>query len=370
MDAFVGSIGYFNAILVFCVLVYVHEMGHYLVARWCGVRIEVFSIGFGRELFGYTDRHGTRWKFSIVPLGGYVRMFGEHSMEAVQGETGVAMSDDERAVSFDHKSLARRAAIVFAGPAANFLFAILVLAALFGAAGEREPQDLSTYGVGAIVAGSPADQAGLMEGDRILSIDGRGIPDWNALVDAVRASEGRELILRVDRDGTVFSLRMTPALNEETGAFVIGVHRPFQVVTLGPGESFTKAVQRTWDFSVLTLTSIGEIFTGDRSLDDVGGPVRIVDMSNQVAQRGALDLIVFTAILSINLGLLNLLPVPMLDGGHLMFYAIEAIIGRPLNERAQEYLLRGGLALLLGLMIIVTLNDGRLMGVFDWLSAL
>jgi len=370
MDAIIGSIGYFNAILVFCVLVYVHEMGHYLVARRCGVRIEVFSIGFGKELFGYNDRHGTRWKFSIIPLGGYVRMFGEHSMESVQGETGEAFTEAERAVSFDHKSLARRAAIVFAGPAANFLFAILVLALLFGSAGGREAQNLSQFGVGAIVSDGPAERAGLMEGDRILSIDGREIPDWDALVLAVTSSEGRELILRIDRDGVVSTLRMTPDFNRDAGVYRIGVHQPFQVITFGPVESVTKAVERTWEFSVLTLTSIGEIFVGQRSLDDIGGPVRIVDMSNQVAERGALSLVFFTAILSINLGLLNLLPIPMLDGGHLMFYAIEAVRGRPLNERAQEYLLRGGLALLLGLMVIVTLNDGRLLGLFDWLTAL
>lgn len=362
MDSLIGGVGYFNAIIIFCILVYIHEMGHYLVAKWCGVRIEVFSIGFGRELFGWTDKSGTRWKFSMVPLGGYVRMFGEHSMENVQGETGRAITDEERAVSFDHKSLAQRAAIVFAGPAMNFIFAIAILAVLFGAAGVRETRDFATYGVGAIVPESAAAEAQLEEGDRILSIDGRNIPNWETLVREIQSSDGRELILKVERDGLVSTKRITPKYNAETDTYLIGIHAPFQVVTFGPLESLAKATERTWDYSVLTLTAIGEIITGSRSLDDMGGPVKIVDMSNQVAQRGALDLIVFMGVLSINLGLLNLLPIPMLDGGHLFFYAIEAVRGRPLNERTQEYLLRGGLGLLLFVMIVVTGND--LLGYF------
>lgn len=357
MDSFIGGIGYFNALIVFCVLVYVHEMGHYLVARWCGVRVEVFSIGFGRELFGWTDRHGTRWKFSIVPLGGYVRMFGEHAMEEVQGETGRAMTAEEQAESFDHKTLWQRSLVIFAGPAANFLFAILILALLFGFAGVRETRDFAQYGIGAVVPGSAADEAGLMEGDRIVSVNGRDIPDWTTLVEEIRANGGDEVVLRVDRGGRTETLRLQPKYSEEADAYLIGVHAPFRVVTFGAGESVTRAVERTWDYSVLTLTAIGEIVVGERSLDDMGGPVKIVDMSNQVAQRGALDLIVFMAVLSINLGLLNLLPIPMLDGGHLFFYAIEAVTGRPMNEHAQEMLMRAGLALLLGVMILVTLND-------------
>lgn len=357
MDQFIGGIGYFNALVIFCVLVYVHEMGHYLVAKWCGVRIEVFSLGFGKELFGWTDRSGTRWKFSMIPLGGYVRMFGEHSMEAVQGETGYAMTPEEEAVSFDHKSLGQRAAIVFAGPAANFLFAIVVLALLFGLAGTREARDISVYGIGAVVPGSAAETAGLAEGDRIVSVEGRLVDSWATLVDTVRSSEGRELLLKVNRDGQISTKRLTPQFNEEAGVYVIGVHQPFQVVTSNPIDSVFRATERSWDYGVMTLTGIGEIIVGQRSLDDMGGPARIVDMSNQVAQRGALDLFVFLAALSINLGLLNLLPIPMLDGGHLMFYAIEAIRGKPMNEQAQEYLLRGGLGLLLFAFILINGND-------------
>lgn len=365
MDALIGGIGYANAIIVFCILVYVHEMGHYLIAKWCGVRIEVFSIGFGRELFGWTDRSGTRWKFSMVPLGGYVRMFGEHAMEAVQGDTGRAMTPEEQSVSFDHKSLARKAAIVFAGPAANFIFAIVVLAILFGTAGVQQPRDFATFGAGAIVPDSPAAEAGLMEGDKILSIDGRDIPNWASLVETVQASDGHTLVLKVDRDGQVQTMKMTPRFDQGAGTYRIGIHAPFQVVTYGPIDSLTKAASRTWDFSIMTLSAIGEVFVGERSLDDMGGPVKIVDMSNQVAQQGALDLIVFMAVLSINLGLLNLLPIPMLDGGHLLFYGIEAVRGKPISAERQELLLKAGLAVLLALMIVVTLND---LNLFDMLK--
>jgi regulator of sigma E protease len=343
--------------ILFCVLVYVHELGHYLVARWCGVRIEVFSIGFGRELFGYTDKAGTRWKFSIVPLGGYVRMFGEHSMEAVQGDTGEAMTPEEEAVSFDHKSLGWRAAIVAAGPAANFLFAIVAGAILFASVGSQEPRDFKVFGIGAVVPDSAAFDAGLAEGDRILSVDGREVPTWEGFVETVQSSGGEEMVFKVERDGIVSTMRIAARFDETAGVHRIGIHMPFQVVQHGPIESLGMAATATWTITGRIFEFIGEALTGQRSLDDMGGPVKIAEISYEAADTGLLAWVNIMIILSINLGLLNLLPIPVLDGGHLLFYAIEAVRGKPLNEQAQEYLLRGGLALLLGLMIIVTLND-------------
>jgi regulator of sigma E protease len=261
--------------------------------------------------------------------------------------------------------LAQRAAIVFAGPAANFLFAIAVLALLFNMSGIREARDFAASGIGTVVEGSPAQAAGLMEGDRILTIEGRSISDWSSLVLEVQNSEGRELLFEIDRKGLLQEIRLAPAYHEDAQTYRIGIQAPFHIISLGPVASLVMAVERTWDFSVMTLSAIGEILIGQRSLDDMGGPVKIVDMSNEVAQRGALDLVIFTAILSINLGLLNLLPIPMLDGGHLLFYAIEAIRGKPLDEKSQDMLLKVGMSALLSFMVVVTLNDLR---VFDLLK--
>lgn len=368
MDGLLG--GLINASYVavlFCILVYVHELGHYLVARWCGVRIEVFSIGFGRELFGWTDKSGTRWKFSLVPLGGYVKMFGEHSMETVQGETGEAMTPEEEAVSFDHKTLGQRSAIVAAGPAANFLFAIVAGAILFASVGTQEARDFNAFGIGAVVPESAAFDAGLVEGDRIVSVDGREVPTWQGFVETVQASDGQEMVFKVERDGLVSTKRIAARLDEASGVHRIGIHMPFQVVTYGPIESIGMAAEYTWNITGAILSFIGEALTGQRSLDDMGGPVKIAEISYEAADQGLLQWVNIMILLSINLGLLNLLPIPVLDGGHLLFYAVEAVRGRPLNERAQEYLLRGGLALLLGLMVIVTLNDLR---IFDLLASL
>ncbi|MEQ8604032.1 MAG: RIP metalloprotease RseP [Marivibrio sp.] len=361
MDAFFGSIGYLNAVIVFCVLVFVHELGHYLVARWAGVRVEVFSIGFGREIFGWTDKAGTRWKVSLVPLGGYVKMFGEG--EAIADADGVErpLTSEERAVSFAHKPLGKRAAVVVAGPMANFLFAIAVLAALYMAHGKPTPADFQAQGVGAVQEGSAAAAAGLQAGDRILTADGRAIETFDDLRAAVAASEGEPMNLTLLREGERLTLTATPRPRDpdaEETSYLLGVTAPVtSFERQGPATALWGGVTETWRLTVMTLEAVGEIIFGQRSVDDMGGPVKIVQMSNDVAQLGVLSLITFTALLSINLGLLNLFPIPMLDGGHLAFYAIEAVRGKPVGEQAQEWAFRIGLALLLMLMIFITVND-------------
>lgn len=365
MDELVGGLGYLNFVWLLCLLVFVHELGHYAVARWCGVRVETFSIGFGKEIYGRTDSHGTRWRISILPLGGYVKMFGEHSMPSDLEGGPTPMSDEEKAVSFSHKSLGRRAAVVAAGPFANFLFAIVVLSAVFMLVGRPAPGNFATGGIGGVVDGSAAAEAGFRQGDRILSIDGKQVSSFNDLQQAVIGSAGRELAFEVERDGAVSLFKAAPRAvtipaedGTETATYRLGVHGPApEYRKFGPTEAVTKAVGETWRIVTVTLQSVGEMITGDRGTEELGGPVRIVQLSNDFAQMGALWLVHFAVLLSVNLGLINLFPVPMLDGGHLLFYAIEGIRGKALDERTQEYGLRIGLALIVGLMVFVTVND-------------
>lgn len=348
------------------VLVFVHELGHYWVAIRNGVRVQVFSVGFGRELFGYTDKRGTRWKFAAIPLGGYVKMFGEHAMEEAlhdpkEPSQARAMTPEEKAVSFDHKTLRQRSAIVFAGPAANFLFAIVIFAGLALTFGKTEPGNFATDGIGGVVAGSAADQAGLLPGDRILSVDGQSIDTFEALRDAVLASEGQPLRMDIARGSDQFPVTMTPqsATDPEGRAlWLIGVRPPMaKAEDMGVLESAWSGIDQTARYTWLTITSVGEMIIGQRGTEDLGGPIRIAQISAQAAEAGVESYLFVIALLSINLGLINLFPIPILDGGHLLYYAIEAVRGRPLGEKAQEIGMRIGLALIVCLMIFTTLND-------------
>ena len=370
MDVLSGVLGPLNYALYFIplitVLVFVHELGHYWIARRNGVRVQVFSIGFGREIFGFTDRHGTRWKFSWIPLGGYVKMFGEHAVEEVLHDPSEparprAMTAEEKAVSFDHKTLGQRAAIVFAGPAANFLFAAVLFMGLALAFGKAAPGDFVRDGIGSAVAESAAEQAGLMPGDRILSVDGVPLTDFDALREAVQASAGQPIRLDIARGETRFPVTLTPRAqpgNEATGPWLVGVTPPGPArEDVGVAGSLWAGVSQTAHFSWLTLKSVGEMIVGARGTEELGGPVRIVQISHDVGSTGFESYLLLIAILSINLGLINLFPIPMLDGGHLLFYAIEAVRGKPLGERAQEMGMRVGLALILCLVVFLTVTD-------------
>ena len=362
-------------LFILTVLVFVHEMGHYWVARRCGVRVEVFSIGFGPELCGWTDRLETRWKFSAVPLGGYVKMFGENDGFSEGGEERV-LSPQERKVSFHHKSLRQRTAVVVAGPLANFLFAIAVLAGLYSIWGTPMPM----AGVGSVVADSAAAEAGLRPGDRITSIDGTEITWFEDLRRIVSASPGVRLEFTVVRDGQGLAIVATPKTSRtelESGRVVeiglLGVSPdPDQIAY--ERQNVLKAtwmgVERTVGLIGQILSYLGEIISGARTTEELGGPLRIAQLSGEMAQGGWVNLVFFMAALSINLGLINLFPIPMLDGGHLAFYVVEAIRGRPLGPRAQEYGFRFGLILVFVLMIFVTWNDLVQLKVFEFFREL
>ncbi len=341
-------------LIVLTVLVFVHEFGHYAIARWNGVKIDVFSIGFGPELFGWWDSAGTRWKFSTIPLGGYVKMFGDSDASSGLPLPGLAgRAQTERDVSFHYKRLGQRAAIVAAGPAANFAFAIVVLAVLFMTAG----QPYTPAEVGQVTPGSAAEQGGIRAGDVILNIDGQAMARFEDVQQAVRMNPGVAMAIAVRRDGQTLLLNVTPTRTEVTDRF--GNH--YEIGLLGIARSGMEYVKR--DPVTAVYHAVGETW-------NLCGPLRIAQMSGEVARGGIAPILTFMALLSVSLGLINLFPVPILDGGHLLFYAAEAIRGRPLGQKAQEFGFRIGLALVLTLMVFTTWNDLRLNGFFKFVKGL
>jgi len=358
-------------LIVLTVLVFVHEFGHYAIARWNGVRIDVFSIGFGPELFGWWDSAGTRWKFSTIPLGGYVKMFGDSDASSGQPLPGLGrLAQGERNVSFHYKRLGQRAAIVAAGPAANFAFAIVVLTVLFMTFG----QPYTPAEVGQVQPGSAAEQGGIRAGDVILSIDGQAVARFEDVQQAVRMNPGVAMAIVVRRDAKTLTLQVTPARTEVTDRFgnryeigLLGIARSgMEYIKRDPVTALYQAVGETWNLSASTLQAMWQMVKGTRTTDELGGPLRIAQMSGEVARGGIAPVLTFMALLSVSLGLINLFPVPILDGGHLLFYAAEAIRGRPLGQKAQEYGFRIGLALVLTLMVFTTWNDLVHIGIKGW----
>jgi len=353
-------------LFVLTIVVFVHELGHFLVGRWCGVDVKTFSIGFGRELFGFNDRHGTRWRFALIPLGGYVKFSGDADASSAPDDDAVGrMSAQERARSFPAQSLGERAAIVAAGPVANFLLAILIFA---GSAFFFGKQVLIPR-VDAVVAGSAAERAGLKAGDIVIAIDGQKVASFSDMQRIVSTRPEERLEVSIERDGGTVTLPVTPALTEmktQLGTQRIGVigvrasPRPedWKVQRFGLLESTKAGFVETWFVVTRTYDYIAKLVTGRESTDQLSGPIRIAQVSGIVASNGGLlGLINLAALLSVSIGLMNLVPVPMLDGGHLLFYLYEAVRGRPLSPRAQEIGFRVGLALVLMLMLFVTWND-------------
>ncbi|MFQ5533308.1 MAG: RIP metalloprotease RseP [Sphingomonadales bacterium] len=361
-------------ILVFTILVFVHELGHFWVARRNNIRIDVFSIGFGPEIFGWTDGSGTRWKISWIPLGGYVKFFGDENAASMPGDAVDELTDEEKEVSFHHKSLARRAAVVAAGPISNLLFAIIVFAGMFAIVG----QPFLAAQVKNIAPDSAAESAGFVAGDLIVRIGDEEIKRFEDVKDIVDDSPGRTLDIFVLRDGAEVKLTAVPDIVRYTDNFGkpheggrLGIEAEgYEIRERGPLEAVWYGTAETGRYIKLILRYLGQIIVGTRSAEELGGPLMIAKMSGQAAEAGPGNLIVFVALLSINLGLLNLFPIPMLDGGHLLFYAFEGIRGKPLGERAQEYGVRIGLAAVLTLTVFVTWQDLLKLKVFNYFSDL
>jgi regulator of sigma E protease len=353
-------------LFVLSLVVFFHELGHFLVARWCGVRILTFSIGFGPELVGFYDRHGTRWKIAAIPLGGYVKFFGDDSAASTPDRAVIeSMDPSDRERSFIFQPVAKRCAIVVAGPLANFVLAIVIFSGIFMIFGM---QTLSPR-VDEVQAGSPAAAAGFKPGDMVLSIDGEKIDSFETMQRIVSDSAGKTLQITIDRNGAQVVLSATPQLRQEKDIFgnvqrigLLGIRRSpaagdlkYQYVS--PPKAVWMSVQETWFVVDKTLTYIGRVVIGRERANQLGGPIRIAQMSGQVASISFVALLHLAAVLSVSIGLLNLFPIPLLDGGHLLFYGIEATRGRPLSERAQEVGFRIGFAIVIMLMIFATFND-------------
>ncbi|WP_417816086.1 RIP metalloprotease RseP [Thalassospira alkalitolerans] len=358
-------------LFVLSVLVFVHEYGHYWVAIRNGVKVEAFSIGFGPELFGWYDKKGTRWKISLLPLGGYVKMFGD--MNPASAGQRDDLNEDERQHAFHHKGLRARAAIVFAGPAANFLFAIIVFIVLFAAVGQQRALPV----VGETVDGSPAAAAGLLPQDQIEAVNGQSIDWFSELSDVIRANAGSQVALSILRDGQVVDIAVTPEPvttgegdSQQTFGRLGVTAGAFETQRDGIVDATGRAFSATYGLVAQTLSALGEMIAGERDSSELGGPIRIAQMSGEVAEGGLGPLLFFMAYLSISLGLINLMPVPVLDGGHLVFYAIEAIRGKPLGAKAQEYGFRLGAGLVFSLIIFATWNDLSQLGVWDFFKGL
>lgn len=353
-------------LFVLTVVIFFHELGHFLVARWTGVKVQVFSIGFGPELIGFNDRHNTRWRLAAIPLGGYVKFAGdENAASAPDHDALKTMTPQERRESFFFAPLPARAAIVVAGPVANFLLAIVIFAIAFMVWGRQTTDAV----VDRVMPESAAAAAGLQSGDLVVAIDGKKISSFSDMQRIVEVSAEKTLKVTVERGGAQVDLTATPKLREVKDVFgnklrigQLGVERSTSPESLrmerfGPIDAIGQGIAETWFVVERTVGFLGGLFTGKESLDQVSGPIGIGKMSGDVAKLGFGPLIKFAALLSVSIGFLNLLPIPLLDGGHLLFYACEAVRGRPLSPRTQEIGMRIGLALILFLMVLATKND-------------
>jgi regulator of sigma E protease len=353
-------------VVVLGVLVFFHELGHYLAARWRGVYVEAFSVGFGRSIASWRDRHGTQWRISWLPLGGFVKMHGQERPEDVSDEVRASWKPGQ---TFHEKSVLSRAIIVAAGPAANFLLAMVLFAAMFVAVG----RPVTSPVVGEVLPDGAAARAGLQVNDRIEAINGEPIQTFEDIQRIVVAHPVETMTVTVRRDDADKKIPVTTEAREVNGRRIglLGIRGgSVDYVPMSVPEAIWGGVVQTWTVTTDTFSGLAQMISGQRGTEELGGPLRIAQLSGQVAKLGVSNLISFIAVLSVNLGLINLFPIPVLDGGHLLFYLMEAVLGRPLPRRAQEYSFRAGIAVLGGLFIFATWNDLSHIGLFRWVAGL
>lgn len=349
-------------ILIISVIVFIHEFGHYFVAKKCGVKVEEFSIGFGREIFGWNDKSGTRWKFSLLPFGGYVRMFGDRNAASVADAEEIAkMSAEDKKVSFYFQNVYKRIAVVAAGPIANFLLCILLLTVIFKVQGITKVLPI----IDQVQENSAAAVAGIMIGDRILQVNDKKIKEFDELREHVVTNGEKPLNIVLQRGEEIKEVNLVPKIalsknifGDEQKTPLIGVGAgQFEYQKLNLGQAFIKANVETYNLSTAILKAIGELVTGQRSIKELSGPVKIAEYSGKSFSQGLMVVLWFMAMISVNLGVANLLPIPALDGGHLFYYLIEAVRGKPLPEKIQIIGFQAGFAVLITLMMFTTYND-------------
>ena len=353
-------------VVVLGVLVFFHELGHYLAARWRGVHVEAFSVGFGKSIAQWRDKRGTEWRISWLPLGGYVKLHGQERPEEVSAEVRANWKPGQ---TFHEKPVLSRAIVVAAGPIANFALAIVLFAGLFMAVGR--PVTLPV--VGEVLPNGAAARAGLQVNDRIEIIQGQTIRSFEDIQRFVVAHPLETMSMTVTRAGARQDVVVTTEAREANGRKIglLGIRGGVvDYQKQGFVDSIVGGVSQTWNVTTETFAGLAQMIAGQRGTEELGGPLRIAQLSGQVAELGMASLISFIAVLSVNLGLINLFPIPVLDGGHLLFYLVEALTGRPLPRRAQEYGFRAGIAVLGGLSVFATWNDLSHIGLFRWVAGL
>ncbi len=368
MDYLISTISYiFPFLIVLGIVVFIHEFGHYIVAKICKVKVEEFSIGFGREIWGFNDKSGTRWKLSLIPLGGFVKMYGDANEASAKPDEKVKeLSDEEKKRTFTYQPHYKKIPIIFAGPLANYIFSVLLIWGIFTFVGKIVIPPV----VGDVIANTAASEAGMQKGDRILSINGKEIESFLDMQRVISASYEEPVSLTVKRGEDVITLSVKPRVIEEkdihgnvTRRALLGVSSVPQTdilpKELNAKEAFVGAVKEVYDTTENTLVAVWQMIRGVRSADELGGPIRIAEVPGEIAKRdgGSIDFLFFIAILSVNLGLINLLPIPLLDGGQIVFYTIEALIRKPIGEKAQDIFGRIGYAFIITLMVFATWND-------------
>lgn len=371
MDMLAVSVGLVTGyivpfLLVLTLIVFVHEMGHYLAGRWSGIGITAFSVGFGPELVGFTDRRGTRWKLSAIPLGGYVKFLGDDDPASIPDYESVsALPEEVRKRTFLGAALWKRAVTVAAGPIANFVLAIAIFAVMFAIYGRQIADPI----VAEVRPGSAAEEAGVRRGDLLVALDGSKVDTFDDVRRYVSVRPETKIVVTVRRAGEDIDLPMVPKRTEITDQFgnkvelgLIGIVTNqetgnFRIVHYGPLEAVGQGALQSWHIVTGTFDYLSNLLTGRMKADQLGGPIRVAQASGQMATLGVAAVLQLAAVLSVSIGLLNLMPVPVLDGGHLMFYAVEAVRGRPVGPGAQEIAFRIGMALVLMLMVFATWND-------------